>query len=312
MFNELQSGQNSRLMRIEKARLLRGVRHGFAACVAAMLGTSAQGQSGATEEVSNAPRTFALVAAFGEHVTYVQGRSETGSRIEPYRRKALAVSDNGLNKVILRALDAAVAQQAPSSRRIHLALDPKIVDAQHPHEREDAAVAAALDVVRRLPQRHEWDEVFVVTPAYVPGPSEGLAPRLHGAGVYVHPVTSGELIIPLTGRVLNPDTLGSPSEWPVSLQGVAHPSRVFIALHYYARVRRYDAKTLELLHTESRFESVKLHDPDADSIHLAESIPQVALEQRLSTMVEQSTMAAARRALGIVEVGPLRPVESSE
>lgn len=280
------------------------------------LAASAHGQaSSVTTLVSDgapAPRTYALIAAFGGHLTFVQGRAETGSNIEAYRRKGLAVPDNGLNKVILRALDAAVAQQAPRSRRIHLAIDPKVVDSPHPNERESAAVEAAMEVVRRLPQREQWDEILVVTPAYVPGPSDGLAPRLHGAGVYVHPVTSAELTMVNTNRILNPDTMGSPSYWPLSLEGVVHSSRVFIALHYYARVRRYDAKTLELLHTESRFDSVKLHDPNSESIHLSRSIPKAVLEQRLSTMIEDSTMAAARRAMGIIEVGPLRPAEAGK
>ena len=90
------------------------------------LAASAHGQaSSVTTLVSDgapAPRTYALIAAFGGHLTFVQGRAETGSNIEAYRRKGLAVPDNGLNKVILRALDAAVAQQAPRSRRIHLAI----------------------------------------------------------------------------------------------------------------------------------------------------------------------------------------------
>jgi hypothetical protein len=287
----------------------------LAAGIVLALATSAYGQANSVgasvPSGAPMPRTYALIAAFGEHMTFVQGRAETGSNIEPYRRKGLTVENNGLNKVILRALDAAVAQQAPHSRRIHLALDPKVVDSPHPNERESAAVEAALDVVRRLPQRHQWDEIFVVTPAYVLGPSDGLAPRLHGAGVYVQPVTSAELTLG-NGRILNPDTAGSPTEWPTSLDGVVHASRVFVALHYYARVRRYDAKTLELLHTESRFESVKLHDPNSDNIHLAYSIPKSVLEQRLSTIIEETTMAAARRAMGIVEVGPLRPAEASE
>ena len=163
------------------------------------LATSAHGQASSVAALVSdgapAPRTYALIAAFGEHMTFVQGRAETGSNIEAYRRKGLVVPDNGLNKVILRALDTAVAQQAPHSRRIHLAIDPKVVDSPHPNERESAAVEAAMEVVRRLPQREQWDEIFVVTPAYVLGPSDGLAPRLHGAGVYVHPVTSAELTI---------------------------------------------------------------------------------------------------------------------
>lgn len=287
----------------------------LAAGIVMALATSAYGQANSVEafvpDGAPAPRTYALIAAFGEQLTYVEGRAETGSNIEAYRRRGLAVPDNGLNKVILRALDAAVAQQSPRSRRIHLILDPKVVDAPHPNERESAAVEAALEVVRRLPQRQQWDEIFVVTPAYVLGPSDGLAPRLHGAGVYVQPVTSAELTL-ANNRILSPDTAGSPTEWPTSPDGVVHASRVFIALHYYARVRRYDAKTLELLHTEGRFESVKLHDPNSDSIHLVHSIPRTVLEQRLSTMIEETTLAAARRAMGIVEVGPLRPAEAAE
>jgi hypothetical protein len=82
-----------------------------------------------------------------------------------------------------------------------------------------------------------------------------------------------------------------------------------VAVHYFARLRRYDARTLELLYTEVRFESVKLHDPMSDSVYLSQSIPTSVLNGRLTGMVEESTAAAVRRAMGIVEIGPLRPAD---
>ena len=153
-------------------------------------------------------------------------------------------------------------------------------------------------------------EHTAVTPTFLISQDSGLAPRLHGAGVYFQPVESSVLIVDPGQRWLSPDHTGAPIERVVSPDGFEHTSRVYVAVHYFARLRRYDARTLELLYTEVRFESVKLHDPMSGSVYLSQSIPTAVLNGRLTAMVEESTAAAVRRAMaGVVEVGPLRAAE---
>jgi hypothetical protein len=273
------------------------------ACVLAALGCAVA----AAEADGKPPRTYALVAAFGNQMSFVQAKYQTGTHLDPYVRNSIALNGQSLNATILRAIDDTIAQQMPQSRRVYLALDPSVTSGLSPDRRDAAASKAALDAVRQMPQRKDWDEILIVTPAYVASEFNGLAPRTAGAGVLVQAVEGTTLISPRRDNIqLNAETSGNPPEAVVAPDGFAHASRTYLAVHYYARLRRYDAQTLELISEESRFDSVKLHDPAAESTYLLRSIPADVLAQRLTTVVQESTAAAVRRAMGMVTVGPLR------
>lgn len=266
-------------------------------------------------------RTYALVAAFGNQMDFVQAKYQTGTHLDPYIRRSVALSGQSLNATILRAIDDTLAQQMPQARRVYLALQPRVTAGLSPERREAASLQAVLDTVRQMPQRKDWDEILVVTPAYVASEFNGIAPRTAGAGVFVQSIISTTLVGGSGGGVqgsggggsgispnwsLSPESSGNPAPRVVAPDGFEHTSRQFVAVHYYARVRRYDALTLELISEVPRFDSVKLHDPAAADTYLLRSIPAGVLAQRLTTVVQESTAAAVRRAMGMVIVGPLK------
>lgn len=289
----------------------------LAACFLLAATLSAAAADGETK----AGRTYALVAAFGNQMSFVQAKYQTGTHLDPYVRNSVALTGQSLNATILRAIDDTFAQQMPKSRRVYLSLDPGVTAGLSPERRDAAALKTALDAVRQMPQRKDWDEILIVTPAYVASEFNGLAPRTGGAGVSVQSVQSVTLVGGSGGGVqgsrtgganisqnwmLSPETSGNPANRVVAPDGFAHSSRVFVAVHYYARIRRFDAKTLELISEESRFDSVKLHDPAAADTYLVRSIAPEVLAQRLTEVVQESTAAAVRRAMGMVIVGPLK------
>lgn len=294
---------------------------------AVLLALSAPPAAGEPDESgATAPRVFALVSAIGDRMTYVQNRLQAGSLIEPYRRSTLKLQDHSLNALVLLSLDRELAAQRPSSRRVHLALEPRVVHAAHPDQREKRALDSVMATLRGMSDREQWDEIIVVTPAYLLGQNAGMGPQLHGIGVYAHPVKTDKIIKGLsgggvgmsggsgggtgggTGEVIDPDLFG-PKEVTFTPAGVEHRSRQYIALHFYARIWRFDAKTLELISKVDRFENLKFDDPDSGAVHYTQSVPASFLAAKLTTMVEESTASALRRAMGIVEVGPLETFE---
>jgi hypothetical protein len=270
-------------------------------------------------------RTYALVAAFGNEVSFVQAKYQTGTHLDPYIRNRVALRGQSLNATILRAIDDTLAKQIPASRRVFMAIDPAVTAGVSPERRDEVALKAALDAIRRMPERKDWYEILIVTPAFVASEFNGVAPRTGGAGVSVQDIksvtlqsgsgggasggSSGSLMN--TGQVLDVERSGSPAERVVAPNGFEHTSRVYVAVHYYARIRRYDAKTLELISEVARFDSVKLHDPAATETYILRSIPADVLAQRLNAVVQESTATAVRRAIGTVTVGPLKEIDAS-
>lgn len=262
--------------------------------------------------IASGPRVYALVSAIGDRITYTQNRIDAGSRIEPYRRSTLELGDHALNATVLKGLNDTIAQRQPASRRVLLALEPREAHGVDPTEREQRAIDAVLATLQPMPERSGWDEIIVVTPAYIHGRVEGLGPRLHGAGIYVHPVLSDKLIEEKTHRVIDPDSVGGPREFVVSPKGRDHMSRQFFAVHFYASIWRFDARTLKLISKVQRFDSVKYNDPDSGAVHYAQSVAPEFLAQRMASMIETSTAAGLRATMGVVEVGPLEIVGDGE
>ncbi len=268
------------------------------------------------------PRVYALFSALGDRLTYVQNVRETQTRFAPYVRSTLQMTDHMLNTVVLKSMDEAIAAVQPRSVRRYYALEPRGMADADPAQRDQRALQAVLLTAKSMPERSTWDEIIVVTPAYAATESDGMASRLHGVGVYVHPLKSERLILgasgggPSTGgsgamaeRIVDPEAGGVMKERVYTPKGEEHRARQYIAVYYYARIRRYDAKTMELLSEVNRRESLKYNDPESTAGNFAQSIPAEFLARRMTALTHDSTVSGMRQALGVVTVGPLEFID---
>ncbi|MEO7253289.1 MAG: hypothetical protein ABIZ83_03505, partial [Casimicrobium sp.] len=64
---------------------------------------------------TSAPKSIAILAAAGDQFQYVRRKPAVASRIEPFVRQWVTMPNNGLNLVVLRGMDRALAAQYPDA-----------------------------------------------------------------------------------------------------------------------------------------------------------------------------------------------------
>ncbi|MGV7209445.1 hypothetical protein ACLB1G_16500 [Oxalobacteraceae bacterium A2-2] len=156
-------------------------------------GSAAAQESAQAVEQRSKPRTYALVSAIGSTLSVVNEVMSTGSHLEPYERTALTVPDDLLNHLILADLDQQVSKMDPDSQRICLSVPAVKLDGVAPSDMAQASIDAVAASLRTLPDRSEWDRIFVVTPAYRTRGRDGLGERLQGIGVFIEPLCQAGL-----------------------------------------------------------------------------------------------------------------------
>lgn len=264
-------------------------------------------------------RGYLLVSAFGDRLSFVVRRKSIGSHIEPFVRRTLATRNHDLNMLVLRGLNEALAVREPGSTRKFLSVNPEELSRASADQREQAALDAALAAVRTFPARTELDEVIIVTPAQSLSQEDGMAPRLHGAGVFAQPVLSDEMRIfgirDAGSRDQGDDLLGQKSPGGssggyavVTPDGEAHQSWQYMSVYFHARIYRYDAVTLELISRVGRFDVIKYNDPGAGDLNHLKRIPARVVTEKLTALVVESSKQAVADALGVVTPGPLKVV----
>ena len=268
-------------------------------------------QSGTAPPAAPA-KTYALVSAVGDRVTYVQQRMQTGTSFEGYNRTTVLVNDRSIDAAILRGMDAVIGRREPQSQRVFIRLTPGKLDTIPAEKRERAALEQLTAELQKLPQRAQWDRIFVITPHYRYGERRGLASKLHGVGVYIQGLatnlTSGALegaTGTTTGAVLNVE--GDETRLPDGSPGTR--SKRYVALYAYTQMWVLDAKTLKVLANEPWLFDEKIYDPLSDAIDVAKQLSPDQLAARFESFTERAAGRALAQTVPIVEAGEPRVVD---
>ncbi|MCU0938811.1 MAG: hypothetical protein MUC86_06625 [Burkholderiaceae bacterium] len=263
---------------------------------------------------SAAPKTYALVSAVGDQVNYVQQRMQTGTSFEGFRRTRVLVNDKSVDAAVLRGMDSVLARREPQSQRVFLRLSPGKLDGVPDTEREKVALEKLTAELQKLPQRAQWDRIFVITPHYRMGERRGLASKLHGMGVYVQGLesnlTSGALEGvqgTTTGAVVNVEG-DQDTRLPDGSRGFS--SRRYVALYSYTQMWVLDAKTLKVIANEPWLFDEKIFDPLSESIDVAKQLSPDELAARFESFAERAAGRALAQTVPMVEAGEPRIVDT--
>ena len=242
--------------------------------------------AGADAQPEAKPRTYALLAAMGGQFTFVHQVLHVGSHLSPYRRNAVDAPENVINRLVLQSLDEAVQEVDPGGKRIYLALPAPQVDQVPPAQREEVAIGSVVAQLEKMPQRLEWERIYVVTPAYSALERDGMAAKLQGLGVYTQPLRSNL-----------EDFFGEPSRDMHSGQTVTTPDKLetkssaYVAPYSYIEVWVLDPKTLAVIEKRATYDSQKLYDPSG-SLDMSQNIDKKVLAQRIMSLIDRSVYKA--------------------
>ena len=263
-------------------------------------------QSQAQPAETPKPKVYALISAVGDQFTYVTQKESTGSNvIDHYNRVVLKVPGNALNTSVLKGLDRAIEQRDPGSTRIFATLSALEMEGVRPVDREKMAMGKLLSALEKMPQRADWDTIIVVTPKFQLSERSGMGSKLEGIGIYVQPLESGML------ESGGGDILGSDGELTITPDGKpGKRSSVYVAPYNYTQTWVFDAKTLKVLETSTRYEFQRVYDPDSTALNVANSIPIAKLAEVMTSFIERSVARGVGEALPSIEIGEIRPVEA--
>lgn len=275
--------------------------------------TPAQPASTASAATPKPVRTHALVSAVGDQFTYVRQKEVTGSNvIDNFTRKVVKVPNNILNNAVLRALDRAINTEDPTSERVYITLAPAELEGVLPQDREAAAIGKLVTAIEKMPERMNWDKVYVVTPKFLFSEYTGMGSKLQGFGVYVQPLSSatiqGDGNEFELGQEIDASGFGeSDSTTP---DGEGTKSKRYVAPFSYISTYVLDAKTLKVLEKNNRHDFQKLFDPMSTALDVANSIPTEFLAARIARLVERSVGKSVRDIddKARIEVGDVKPV----
>ncbi len=284
-------------------------RHGLLAAVffSACIATAQTIDTGATQTPAP-PKVYALVSAVGDVFMIVRHREQVGSNIEPFRRDAMKVPNDGLNAAILRGLDRALAEKEPESKRIYIRLAAAELDDVLPQDRERVAIGKIVAALEKVPERKNWDRIFVVTPKYLMSERRGMASKLHGLGIYIQPLnnnTPGAF----DDSESDAEGGGMADETIDPVTGKKSRSSRYIAPFAYTKLWVLDAKTMNIVESADRHDFQKLFDLMATAVDIAKNIPAEKLVERIGSFIERASARALREAVGEVEIGEIKPVK---
>jgi hypothetical protein len=253
------------------------------------------------------PRVIALVAAAGTrfHVA-IEGKI-TGSRLDNYNRRAHEASEDVLNRIVLGALDKELAERQPGAKRVYLSMPAPRLETVSASERDEHAIRKVIESLEAMPQRAEWDRIVVATPAWKAFDTSGLADRLQGMGLSVHPMDSGLSMffnLPASVDSMRGDDALTP-------EGKQARSVIYVAPYAYLTIWILDPKTLAVLDRQDRFDSRKLANPGSGTSDLIEGIGREFIAKQIVAVIGRSVHEAIGRSelAGKVEVHEVREVK---
>ncbi len=283
------------------------------AAVLLWLASAANAQAPATipenyaAQAPGRPLTYALVSAVGDRFTYVRQRRSVGSHmIDNFARKEVKVADNALNMAVLRGLDQALAESEPDSRRVLMAMNAAQMDDVRAQDRERIALEKMIAALEPMPQRRDWDRIIVVTPTYVFSEHSGMGSKLNGLGVYVQPQESARLEGESFGADIDPSMQGEAAT--TGPDGKKSRSKLYVAPFSYLQVVTLDARTLQVIGKNARYDFQKLFDPNSAALNVENSLTADFLADRIVKLIELSAGRAVNEGYGAkVDIGDIKP-----
>ena len=261
----------------------------------------------AADEAAAKVMTYALVSAVGDQLNIVRQKQSVGSNmLDNTTRKNLKIDGNVLNAAVLRGLDKEIEARDPKSNRIYLRLNPDEVKNVLAADREEAIIGKLVAALEKNPDRKNWDRIIAVTPAWVFSERKGMASKLQGIGVYVQPLSQGsigETSSDGTSVTIAPDS-GEDTITPDGKPGKS--SYQYVAPYFYTQTWVFDAKTMELIAKESRFDFQKIYDPNSTALDVGAQMPLEKLFENLVTFVESASARAYRRAVPNISIGEIK------
>ncbi len=255
------------------------------------------------------PKTYALISAVGDQLDYVTRKQETGSHLDPFNRVKMKVAGNALNASVLRGLDKVLDDTDPGSKRVYMSLAPIEMNGVRPQDREKVAIGKIVAALEKIPQRKDWDKIIVVTPSFRASEFNGMGTKLQGLGVFVQPLYAGTMNDDSGDIDLDGAGMGDAADTP---DGKQTRSKRYVAPYSYTQLWVLDAKTLEVLEKNDRYDNQKYFDPMATAINVANTISTEDLAKRLSSLIEKSaSRALSGTTIGTrVDIGDIKRVPS--
>jgi hypothetical protein len=278
------------------------------ACASLAAALSATVATNTLAQAAAGPKKIALVSMIGDEFTVVTQKPQTGSNIiDNYARRTIKVPGQGVNMSVLRGLDQAVGREHPDSERILLAIPHKedgLPD--NPQQREVVAYERAISLLRPMPERQGWDQIILVTPRWLFSPRMGMATKLSGIGMYVQPIVSGKLESSNGDNLMAELGLTLEEETDTVTRGRTAKSETYLAPYFYAVVTTLDAKTLNVIKREERYDFRKLSNPDSTAVRVTQSFEPEQLAGMIDKFIETAALRSVTDKRGSVDIGPLR------
>ena len=278
----------------------------------ACAGVHGQGASEpAVPAVPVKPKVYALVAAVGTTFHVAVEKRSTGSHLNPYRRKAIDAPGNVLNLVVLQALDKEIAKVRPDGQRIYFSLPAAGMDGVSAGERDDVAIAKVVEELRKMPQRADWERIVVATPAYKAFGMDGIADKLQGLGISMHPLASDQLSM-FFDQPFNVDSLhGAEVMTP---DGKTARTHVYLAPYSYLAIWVLDPGTLAVLDKQVRLDNQKLADPRSGTFDLVEGVGKEFVARQIVNLIGRSVHEAVAHTelAGRADVHDVREVKPAK
>jgi len=253
------------------------------------------------------PRVIALVAAVGTRFHVAIEHKKTGSLLDNYSRRSREASEDVLNRIVLGALDKELAERQPDARRVYLSMPAARLETVSAPERDEYAIRKVVEALEKSPGRAEWDRIVVATPAWKNFDTSGLADRLQGMGVSVHPMNRGLsmfLDVPAYVDSMQGDEALTP-------EGRYARSVIYVAPYSYLTIWILDPKTLAVLDRQDRFDSQKLANPGSGTSDLIEGIGKEFIARQIVAVIGRSVHEAIGRSelAGKVDIRDVREVK---
>jgi hypothetical protein len=160
--------------------------------------------------------------------------------------------------------------------------------------------------LRPMPERQGWDQIILVTPRWLFSPRMGMATKLSGIGMYVQPIVSGKLESSNGDNLMAELGLTLEEETDTVTRGRTAKSETYLAPYFYAVVTTLDAKTLNVIKREERYDFRKLSNPDSTAVRVTQSFEPEQLAGMIDKFIETAALRSVTDKRGSVDIGPLR------
>ncbi len=282
----------------------------FAALSSGFANAATNATTAADASIANlpTPKTVALISMVGDEFTIVTQKEQIGSNVvDNFTRRVIRVPGNGINLSVLRGLDQAVAREFPDAERVLLSIPHDSEAASIPGiEREAAAYNKAINAISKMPQRMSWDRIVLVTPRWLFSARQGMASKLSGIGLYIQPLESATVQLDGANSFINDMGLKFDDEVETTKRGQSTRSETFMAPFFYAVVTTLDAKTLNVIKRDERYDFRKVVNPDSTAIRVQNSFEPEQLATIIDRFIETAAIRSVTDKKGTVEIGPLK------